>query len=425
MRCSENAIPFAQVVTPLCSDLGNAHCSTALSTFPPGFGDRPSDPAMTPAEQGPQEPHVARDDGPFPDSLRLLAILPSIPLGGMERAAIRVMQEMQLLGAQVHVLTNRRWGGKVRAEVAFAGLEQSGIAHIASLGRPRSWTEWRATAVSFLVTGFELARAHRRHRANALLATSLHVAWFARRLARWSGNVSIFRVPNPPFLGRKGIRAKIDRAIWRSVGANFDYLVCNSHYTAGLVSEVTGQSRKVVVVRNFAPNLNRQIETPAPIMSQGRQRVVFLGQIAEHKGVGVLFEAAQLILRDRVDLDFILAGPQFYLDPFKSQLEAKIHEAGLGDRFRMIGPIDDVQGLLRQCDVHVCPSISSADSFPNVVLDAKQAALPTIALPAAGLPEAVEHGVTGIVTADYSSEGLADALASLLDKPDRLSLIHI
>jgi glycosyltransferase involved in cell wall biosynthesis len=374
---------------------------------------------MTPAQQGLQARGASGQDAPPADALHLLALLPSIPLGGMERAALRVMHEMRLLGAQVHVLTNRRWGEKVRAEVAAAGLKQSGIAHIASLGRPRSWTEWRAMAVSFLVTEFELARAHRRHRTNALLATSLHVAWFARRVARRSDNVSIFRVPNPPLLERQGIRAKIDRAIWRSVGASFDYLVCNSRYTARLVSKVTGQSEKVVVVRNFAPNLSRQVETPAPTLPEGRLRVVFLGQIAEHKGVGVLFNAARLILPDRDDLDFVLAGPQFYLDPFKSQLDARIAEAGLGDRFRMIGSIDDVQGLLRQCDVHVCPSVSPAESFPNVVLDAKQASLPTVALPTAGLPEAVDHGVNGLVTADHSPQALADALASLLDDPEK------
>ncbi len=374
---------------------------------------------MTPGQQDLQVLGAAGQDASPADALHLLALLPSIPLGGMERAALRVMQEMRLRGAQVHVLTNRRWGEKVRAEVAAVGLEQSGIAHIASLGRPRSWTEWRATAVSFLVTGFELARAHRRHRANALLATCLHVAWFARRLARRSDNVSIFRVPNPPFLERQGIRAEIDRAIWRSVGASFDYLVCNSHYTAGLVSKITGQSEKVLVVRNFAPNLNRQIETPAPILPAGRWRVVFLGQIAAHKGVDVLFKAARLLLPGRPDLDFVLAGPEFYLDPFRSQLDARIEEAGLGDRFRIVGSIDDVQGLLRQGDIHVCPSISPADSFPNVVLDAKQASLPTVVLPTAGLPEAVKHGVDGLVTADHSPQALAQALASLVDDPEK------
>ena len=128
---------------------------------------------MTPEQQDLQAPGNAGQDTPPADALRLLALLPSIPLGGMERAALRVMQEMRSRGALVHVLTNRRWGEKVRAEVAAAGLEQSGIAHIASLGRPRSWTEWRATAVSFLVTGFELMRAHRQRATGPMSACRL------------------------------------------------------------------------------------------------------------------------------------------------------------------------------------------------------------------------------------------------------------
>ena len=38
--------------------------------------------------------------------------------------------------------------------------------------------------------------------------------------------------------------------------------------------------------------------------------------------------------------------------------------------------------------MHVCPSLSAGDSFPNVILDAKKAGLPSVVFPTAGLPEA-------------------------------------
>lgn len=356
-------------------------------------------------------------------ALRLLALLPSIPLGGMERAALRVIQEMSVRGASVHVLTNRRWGQKVQAEVAAAGLQQSPISHITSLGLPRSLIEWRAALASFLLSERELAEAHRRHRANTLLAPSLHVAWFARRLARRHDTVSIFRIPNPPLRERSRVRAAFDLAIWRAVGASYDHLVCNSHYTAELVSQFSLQPEKVRVVRNFPPSLNRQVRAPAPNLPAGRRRVVFLGQITPQKGVDVLFEAARRLLPGRDDLEFILAGPEAHLSSYKETLEARIEAAGMADRFLLVGVIDDVQGLLRQTDVHVCPSVSPGDSFPNVVLDAKQAALPSIVLPTAGLPETVEHGVNGIVASDQSPEALASALALLLDDADRRRLM--
>ena len=78
---------------------------------------------------------------------------------------------------------------------------------------------------------------------------------------------------------------------------------------------------------------------------------------------------------------------------------------------------------MRQGIIHVCPSISPGDSFPNVILDAKQAGLPSIVLPTAGLPEAVVDGIEGIVTADHSSEALAEAVVALLeDEPRRVAM---
>jgi glycosyltransferase involved in cell wall biosynthesis len=358
-----------------------------------------------------------------PHSLRILAMLPSIPLGGMERAAIRVMQEMQTRGADVHVLTNRRWGKSVQREVKAAGLSQTGICHVHGLGRPRTALELRAAAVSFLMTERELVAAHRRHNANALLASSFNVAWFARKLARRPDTVSVFRIPNPPIIRQSGSKARINRVIWRAIGRSFDHLVCNSYYTAGMVADAIGDRGKVRVVRNFPPSLNRHIETPAPELPQGRQRILFLGQIAAHKGVDILFDAAQRLFKGRDDVDVVLAGPSIYLDPYPNTLAARIDAAGLANRFQLLGAVDDVQGFLRQGDVHVCPSTSSGDSFPNVILDAKQASLPSVVLPTAGLPEAVEHGINGLVTPDHSAETLAEALAALLDDPKRRTMM--
>ena len=69
-------------------------------------------------------------------------------------------------------------------------------------------------------------------------------------------------------------------------------------------------------------------------------------------------------------------------------------------------------------DVHVCPSLSAGDSFPNVILDAKKAGLPSVVFPTAGLPEAVDDGLSGIVTSSPTAQALAKSLALLLNDID-------
>ena len=80
---------------------------------------------------------------------------------------------------------------------------------------------------------------------------------------------------------------------------------------------------------------------------------------------------------------------------------------------------DRVEARLAQAHVHVCPSLSPGDSFPNVILDAKQAGLPSIVFPTAGLPEALTDGVDGVVTSAPTAEALSASLLDILRDDER------
>lgn len=345
-------------------------------------------------------------------NLRLLCLLPSIPLGGMERAAIRVVEHLGKRGAAVHFAAERRWGLEVQRAVTGIGAAWTGVSQPASLGWPRTAMEARAQALSLFVTRREFERVFRRFGANALLVGSFNVAFFARHLARASA-ASVFRVPNPPMLDLASTRGRLLRSMWRAVADSFDYLVCNSAYSARTVAEVVGDDAKTRLIRNFAPAPRVAPGPPAPRLSAERRHVIYLGQISQAKGVGVLINAASIVAR-QTDVDFVLAGAPIWRDSFEREARARVAGAGLQDRVLFTGPVEDVAGLLAQGHVHVCPSLSAGDSFPNVILDAKQAGLPSIVFPTAGLPEALTDGVDGIVTAAPTAEALGAALLAIL-----------
>ena len=118
--------------------------------------------------------------------------------------------------------------------------------------------------------------------ANALLSTSLHVAWFECRLARRSDTVSIFRIPNPPLQSRSKIRHAFNVAIWWTVGNSYDYLVCNSYYGQSCHSNQSA-ARKSTYNSKFSPTTNRLIHKSPSTFPAERRRVVFLGQISPQK----------------------------------------------------------------------------------------------------------------------------------------------
>ena len=78
--------------------------------------------------------------------------------------------------------------------------------------------------------------------------------------------------------------------------------------------------------------------------------------------------------------------------------------------------------LLGNCELLVAPSIWE-EPLGLVVMEAKQAGIPSIVFPSGGLPEMIEHGVDGYICADKTADALEEALRSYLDNP-ALSSLH-
>ncbi|MFQ5935284.1 MAG: glycosyltransferase family 4 protein, partial [Acidiferrobacterales bacterium] len=59
------------------------------------------------------------------------------------------------------------------------------------------------------------------------------------------------------------------------------------------------------------------------------------------------------------------------------------------------------------------------DGLPNVLLEAQSQGLACIATKISGIPELIEDGVTGLLTAPGDPDALSAALASLITDPQR------
>ena len=87
-------------------------------------------------------------------------------------------------------------------------------------------------------------------------------------------------------------------------------------------------------------------------------------------------------------------------------------ELGVAGSTRFLGVREDVPALLAEA---ACVVLSSDyEGCPLSVIEAMAAGVPVVATSVGGVPEIVEDGVTGIVTAPGSTDGLARGLATLL-----------
>jgi glycosyltransferase involved in cell wall biosynthesis len=92
--------------------------------------------------------------------------------------------------------------------------------------------------------------------------------------------------------------------------------------------------------------------------------------------------------------------------------------ADLGDRVVMAGMRHDVMRVFDAADV--CLQPSRTDAFPTTLIEAMAASVPVLATAVEGIPEIITDGETGVlVPAPPRAQVFADALAALLDDPER------
>ncbi len=147
------------------------------------------------------------------------------------------------------------------------------------------------------------------------------------------------------------------------------------------------------------------------IASGGRQILVgSAGRLHEQKGFDVLIEAAKTVCARREDVAFAIAGE----GPLREQLQSLIHDAGLQDRFRLVGFRSDVENFLAALDLFVCSS--NWEGLPLAILEAMALAKPVVSTRAGGACEVVLPGVTGEAVDVGDSAGLAQAILLALER---------
>lgn len=130
------------------------------------------------------------------------------------------------------------------------------------------------------------------------------------------------------------------------------------------------------------------------------------------KGQDNLLLAAQQIVAARANVRFVIAGEGSELQ----RLEKLRDELGLHDYVRFPGHVERVAELLAASDVVCHPSLG--DGLPNSVVEAMAVGLPVVASRVGGIPEVMEHGVSGFLIPPNDVLSLADHLGQLLDDVD-------
>jgi glycosyltransferase involved in cell wall biosynthesis len=146
--------------------------------------------------------------------------------------------------------------------------------------------------------------------------------------------------------------------------------------------------------------------------------VTVVSRLNPMKGIEHFLQAAERIAERLPEARFLVVGdsePSAGQTSYRASLEALAARLGLAGRVLFLGFRSDVADLLAASTVSVLPSLS--EGLSNVLLESMAVGVPVVATRVGGNPEAVEHGVTGLLVAPGDASALAHAVTLLLEHP--------
>lgn len=247
-----------------------------------------------------------------------------------------------------------------------------------------------------------------------------HVAERARRLRRagfFTGPlVAVFHAYDlSVYLRERG------RDAYRELFREAERLLPITEYWRDELLRLGADARKVEVRRMGVdlggyPFRARALEPETPL------ELVSVGRLVEKKGFGVAIEALSRIRT-------ALARPFVYHvigdGPLRSELEELVRRYDLeravvfhGEKAR-----DDVARLVEGMHVLLAPSVTAKngdmEGLPMVLLEAMARGLPVVASRHSGIPELIQHDVTGWLVQERDPDALGKAILNVAAHPER------
>jgi colanic acid/amylovoran biosynthesis glycosyltransferase len=156
---------------------------------------------------------------------------------------------------------------------------------------------------------------------------------------------------------------------------------------------------------------------------EGHWRLLQSCRLIEKKGLPVTLRAFRQFTRVWPQARLSIAGE----GPLEAALRILCAELGISEQVDFVGflPQEELRRKLYESHIFLHPSEIGADGnqegVPNSLLEAMAAGLPVLATTHGGIPEAVEHGVSGWLVAEGDYAALGQALCDLAADPARMA----
>jgi len=238
----------------------------------------------------------------------------------------------------------------------------------------------------------------------------------AHAIARPKGKLVVWfhaEVVRPQWRYRAFYRPFLRRVLWRA-----DRIIVASPPVAEYADELKDFRDKCVVIpyaiepEPWPPSDDVQRRVREIRADRTDLLVLFVGRMVPYKGVDVLLRALEQVAGARA----ILVGE----GPLKATWQQLAADLGIASRVEFAGEVGQTEltALYNACDILVLPSVTRAEAFGMVQIEAMACRKPVVStsLPS-GVPWVNRDGETGIVVPPGDVGALRDALRTLAADP--------
>jgi N-acetyl-alpha-D-glucosaminyl L-malate synthase BshA len=172
-----------------------------------------------------------------------------------------------------------------------------------------------------------------------------------------------------------------------------DAVTAVSRYLRDETRRTLGVGKEIEVVHNFIDPDQHDVRVPPCIPEKRSEQQVTLMHISNFRAVKRVDDVVRIFakVRETADARLVLVGD----GPEYGRIRELVERLRLAQEVRYVGVIDDVTPVLKAADVLLLPS--ETESFGLVALEAMASGVPVVASDVGGLPEVVEHGVSGFL----------------------------
>lgn len=265
------------------------------------------------------------------------------------------------------------------------------------------------STLSFPVACARLAALCRRERPDILHGHAEVADLAGRMVGRALGIPQVSTAQNlQPWNWRPRIGMLLER---RTAGLSRMHVAVSESMAAMLRDVVGVPADRIRVIQNWAAPESPP-PAPGPLPRRGAPTIIHVARLHAQKRQDILLDSFREVRRLCPAATLWIAGT--------GPLERDLRRLACGG-VEFLGHRNDVRHILRNGDLFVLSS--DWEGTPLAILEAMSEGLPVVSTAAGGVPELVEHGVTGFLVPVGDARALARAIIDCIGNPGRARMM--